>query len=88
MLQDHLGMEDDFGKMLQKFNRENICPGGTHKQFIPPIFLKMNWHGKQERQALVGIMMRQRSYHRISAGCRACLLHEVYGRCHLYDRTG
>lgn len=55
MLQDHLGMEDDFGKMLQKFNRENICPGGTHKQFIPPIFLKMNWHGKQERQALVGI---------------------------------
>ena len=48
-------MEDDFGKMLQKFNRENICPGGTHKQFIPPIFLKMNWHGKQERQALVGI---------------------------------
>ena len=37
MLQDHLGTEDDFGTMLQKFNRENICPGGTHKQFIPPI---------------------------------------------------
>ena len=53
MLQDHLGMEDDFGKMLQKFNRENICPGGTHKQFIPPIFLKMNWHGKQDRKSVV-----------------------------------
>lgn len=55
MLQDHLGMEDDFGKMLRKFIRDNICPGGTNKQFIPPIFLKMNWHGKQERQALIGI---------------------------------
>lgn len=32
-----------------------FCPGGTNKQFIPPIFLKMNWHGRQERQALIGI---------------------------------
>ena len=55
MLQDQLGMEDDFGKMLWKFVHENICPGGTNKQFIPPIFLKMNWHGRQERQALIGI---------------------------------
>lgn len=55
MLQDHLGMEDDFGRMLMKFNNEDICPGGTNKQFIPPIFLKLNWHGRQERQALVGI---------------------------------
>lgn len=55
MLQDQLGMEDDFGKMLRKFVHENICPAGTNKQFIPPIFLKMNWHGRQERQALIGI---------------------------------
>lgn len=55
MLQDHLGMDDDFGKMLLKFNNKDICPGGTHKQFIPPIFLKLNWHSKKERQAIIGI---------------------------------
>lgn len=53
MLEADRGMDDEFIRLLNDFRNEDICPQGTRKEFIPPVFLKVNYRGKQE--AIVGI---------------------------------
>ena len=55
MLEANRGMDDEFGEMLKEFREKNICPEPTGQRFIPPVFLKLHWRGKREKEAIVGI---------------------------------
>lgn len=55
MLEAGRGMDDEFGEMLNEFTNNDICPRGTNKQFVPPIFLKLVYRSRQKREAIVGI---------------------------------
>jgi GTPase SAR1 family protein len=52
------GVDEEFREMRIEFERDNICPRGTNKQFVPPVFLKMTYRpsgNKEPHHALVGI---------------------------------
>lgn len=55
MLEANRGMDDEFSEMLKEFREDNICPEPTGQRFIPPVFLKLTWRGRQEKEAIVGI---------------------------------
>lgn len=55
MLEANRGMDDEFSEMLKEFREKDICPAPTNEQFIPPVFLKLNWRGRQKKEAIVGI---------------------------------
>lgn len=55
MLEAGRGMDDEFSDMLKEFVKDDICPRGTNKQFVPPIFLKLTYRAREKHEAIVGI---------------------------------
>lgn len=55
MLEAGRGMDDEFSDMLREFVRDDICPRGTNRQFVPPVFLKLTYRAREKHEAIVGI---------------------------------